>query len=262
MLKRPPGYQGPLYKEVTKLQWEWLEALASLKAKGWVDYKEWRQALKQLFDLEKFQPPGTMTHGVFEARGWIRIRKDRDGRNRYQIMPKGLSALAAREAARESYEEARQSEEPSPEPTSAEPYLKETLLKDEIELALGQWAEVTQGLSLPEEKEFNVRRYERNSRLARMLKKLYDGKCQICGFTFESKSGENFAEVHHLEALSEGGMDVPANLIVVCANCHRMFHHAAEIERVGWEGNELIVNINGEERRITYNQAHLQTLRK
>lgn len=59
--------------------------------------------------------------------------------------------------------------------------------------------------------------------------KLY---CAVCGFDFSEKYGvygEGFIEVHHVIPLSEDERGIHNTtldeLICVCANCHRMFHH-------------------------------------
>lgn len=54
--------------------------------------------------------------------------------------------------------------------------------------------------------------------------------CMACGFNFErtyGSLGKGFIEVHHVVPLSEAGRsetDPAMDLIVLCANCHRMVH--------------------------------------
>ena len=48
-------------------------------------------------------------------------------------------------------------------------------------------------------------------------------------------TNENFVEVHHLVPMSyqeefEASLDVSANIIALCPNCHRLLHHAREKE--------------------------------
>lgn len=82
-----------------------------------------------------------------------------------------------------------------------------------------------------------------------LLGELHLGKCQICTFTFKKSNGEPYFEVHHLEP--EVG-DHPANLLVLCPNCHAKFEHAVVegFERVG--GWLVAVRING--KRFTIRQ--------
>lgn len=56
-----------------------------------------------------------------------------------------------------------------------------------------------------------------------------------CGFGFEKAYGplgKDFIEVHHVVPLSEAGRvntDPLTDLIVLCANCHRMVHRNRSI---------------------------------
>lgn len=46
--------------------------------------------------------------------------------------------------------------------------------------------------------------------------------CESCGYTINS--GRNYLELHHIKPLGEGGEDTFENMILLCPNCHRMFH--------------------------------------
>lgn len=73
---------------------------------------------------------------------------------------------------------------------------------------------------------------ERDRNLRNEALKIFGYNCAICNFNFEETYGEwgrYFAEVHHLQPLSElGGREKEINpkrdLVVLCANCHRMIH--------------------------------------
>lgn len=75
-------------------------------------------------------------------------------------------------------------------------------------------------------------RYERSAKLRQAAFRVHGYDCAACGFSFENTYGEwgkEYAEVHHLELISNGkGKRKPVNLgedlIVLCANCHRMVH--------------------------------------
>lgn len=80
-----------------------------------------------------------------------------------------------------------------------------------------------------------------------LLKVVYEGRCQICGFTFLKRNGEPYFEVHHIDP---NGGHQPQNLLVLCANCHAQMEHAnVEVKRdeQGWV---VAVVINGEERPV------------
>lgn len=82
-----------------------------------------------------------------------------------------------------------------------------------------------------------------------LLRELHKGKCQICSFTFKKRSGDPYFEVHHVKP--DVG-DHPANLLVLCSNCHAQFEYAEvdQLERVG--GWLIAVRING--KRLTLRQ--------
>ncbi len=73
---------------------------------------------------------------------------------------------------------------------------------------------------------------ERDRNLRNEALKFFGFNCAVCNFNFEDAYGEwgsNFAEVHHLQPLSElegaeREIDPKQDLVVLCANCHRMIH--------------------------------------
>ena len=76
-----------------------------------------------------------------------------------------------------------------------------------------------------------VNRYERNPQLRERAIQIHGTICQVCGFEFEKvygKIGKGYIEVHHKNPLSKLGssedVDPKKDLVVVCANCHRMIH--------------------------------------
>lgn len=95
-------------------------------------------------------------------------------------------------------------------------------------------------LAPPELTEAIVNIYERDKELTSLIKKLRGNKCQICGYSFKTTNGENYSECHHLEHLSNHGLDVSKNIIVLCANHHRQAHYG-EFEVI--EHNEDFVKI-------------------
>lgn len=50
--------------------------------------------------------------------------------------------------------------------------------------------------------------------------------CEVCSFSFIDTFGIDFIECHHKTPLSESGITVTTldDLVLVCANCHRMLH--------------------------------------
>ena len=69
-----------------------------------------------------------------------------------------------------------------------------------------------------------VERYDRNASLAESLKAFYDYHCQVCAHDFAPIYSVKVADTHHIQYLSEGGLDVSSNVIVLCPNHHRVVH--------------------------------------
>jgi len=78
---------------------------------------------------------------------------------------------------------------------------------------------------------------ERDVRLRNMAIKFHGTSCMACGFNFYfiyGEWGKDFIEVHHLVPLGgnevkERITDPTKDLIVLCANCHRMVHRRRNI---------------------------------
>src|SRR3989338_5876541 len=83
----------------------------------------------------------------------------------------------------------------------------------------------------PEEIERRVRRLKRCYGLVRSLKKRYGYKCQIgsCRFTFRMSNGGWYCEAAHIKPLSgrKRGLDLPENILILCANHHKMLDYGA-----------------------------------
>jgi len=83
--------------------------------------------------------------------------------------------------------------------------------------------------------------------LRALLKAVYEGRCQICGFTFRKRNGEPYFEVHHVDP---NGGHQPQNLLVLCPNCHAQMEHAEVDVRRDENGWVIAVTINGEEKAV------------
>lgn len=115
--------------------------------------------------------------------------------------------------------------------------------------------------TLPEKKRTVVTLFKRNTKIARKLKILYQGECQICNFTFEKENGENYSEAHHIVPLGEQGSEEIKNIIILCANCHKQIHY----DRAIWRElgvNVRYVGINGQLKRVKYKPAHFKAVKE
>ncbi|MDV4344137.1 hypothetical protein HL657_13375 [Methanoculleus sp. YWC-01] len=75
-------------------------------------------------------------------------------------------------------------------------------------------------------------RAERNPRLRQAAIRIHGYTCAVCEFNFETVYGDwgrCFVEVHHVHPVGElqgkeRDVDPAKDLVVLCANCHRMIH--------------------------------------
>ena len=92
-----------------------------------------------------------------------------------------------------------------------------------------------------ETKEQRILRIKRYQKTVNELKVKYNYKCQIssCGYSFPMDNGKGYCEAHHIELLSNNGSQKPENVLILCANHHRMFHYANQNIIL-----DLLLNIN------------------
>ena len=84
-----------------------------------------------------------------------------------------------------------------------------------------------------------------NTTIIRQLKKLYQGKCQLCGSAPFSDCHLDLTEVHHIDYFASSHNNNASNLIVLCPNHHRLIHKLNP--RFNREEMSFVF---GEERRI------------
>ena len=65
---------------------------------------------------------------------------------------------------------------------------------------------------------------QRNPQHVKELRKLYEGRCQLCGWNPKSRYRHDLCEAHHVHWLSRGGHDALYNMLLVCPNHHRAIH--------------------------------------
>jgi 5-methylcytosine-specific restriction protein A len=94
-------------------------------------------------------------------------------------------------------------------------------------------------------------RVERNPSLRKEALNIHGYDCIVCGFNFEKTYGDwgkEWAEVHHIEPISNHKTEKKQtnpqkDLIVLCANCHRMIHRKRGVVLTIQElKNKLIIN--------------------
>lgn len=72
--------------------------------------------------------------------------------------------------------------------------------------------------------------YSRSSLIKEYARRRAAGVCEACQepAPFETKTGEPYLEVHHLEELSDEGPDGPDKVAAICPNCHQRIHYGAD----------------------------------
>ena len=68
--------------------------------------------------------------------------------------------------------------------------------------------------------------YYRDPYLKEIVRRIADGKCQLCGMAapFIDRNNEPYLEEHHVQWLADGGEDTIDNVVALCPNCHRKIH--------------------------------------
>jgi predicted HNH restriction endonuclease len=98
---------------------------------------------------------------------------------------------------------------------------------------------------------------ERDPALKRAAVAEHGDSCMICGFNFKQAYGDlghGFIEMHHLKLLSKAGAKehTVKDVIVSCANCHRMLHRKRG-EPMRWRALRNLVKLQAEKRDATAN---------
>ncbi|MDB5272953.1 MAG: putative restriction endonuclease [Chitinophagaceae bacterium] len=92
-------------------------------------------------------------------------------------------------------------------------------------------------LTAIEKKQYRLHfRIERNSSIAKQVKKVKGYICEACDFDFNSKYhdlGFEFIEAHHLKPISTLGIgkfeiNLQTDFVVLCSNCHSMIHRLSD----------------------------------
>lgn len=95
--------------------------------------------------------------------------------------------------------------------------------EEEINEALRRHALASRSKT-PEQIVRMIKTVKRNRKLVADIKAKYKNECQICGFTFQTRTGVLYSEAAHIIPISkrQEGLDSPDNIWVLCANHHKM----------------------------------------
>lgn len=79
--------------------------------------------------------------------------------------------------------------------------------------------------TLPKKKLVSGEAYERSRKIRDQALSRANGRCEFCGNPgFETHKGEYYLETHHIQPLSENGLDELENVAALCALHHRQAH--------------------------------------
>nr|MBA2761957.1 HNH endonuclease [Segetibacter sp.] len=124
--------------------------------------------------------------------------------------------------------------------------------KKPIEVIIGEYSRMsTENIS--ERKtvtkiNLNVRESVPSS-LRKILLEIYQGKCQITQFTFQTKIGNPYFELHHIDPLRGNHFK---NILVVSPNVHAQFTYANVIQKFDEENWLREVEFNGEKYSVNH----------
>ncbi len=71
-------------------------------------------------------------------------------------------------------------------------------------------------------KSNKIRKYKKT--IINNLKKLYRGKCQICGTNCFQHISIDITEAHHIESFTKTHNNDASNIMIICPNHHRVIH--------------------------------------
>mgnify|MGYP005755078435 CR=1 FL=1 len=76
--------------------------------------------------------------------------------------------------------------------------------------------------------------YERSQDVVTYALARAAGKCECCdgAAPFLRKDGSPYLEVHHVDRVSDGGLDAPHKVAAICPTCHRRIHYGSDGQQV------------------------------
>ena len=79
----------------------------------------------------------------------------------------------------------------------------------------------------PGEAEYAVHARRRDNENVALLKKWFDYRCQICGWSTDTKHGGRYIEAAHILPKHKGGSEIPRNILILCPNHHKVFDYGS-----------------------------------
>jgi hypothetical protein len=126
-------------------------------------------------------------------------------------------------------------------PDDIEVFLKSAILGDILKTSADMTTEEVdlRGVSEGSEMYRTHKTIERDRKIVERKKELHlrefgHLKCEVCSFDFSKRYGElgeGYIECHHIVPLAQAGLSETklTDLVLVCANCHRMLHRKIDL---------------------------------
>jgi hypothetical protein len=118
---------------------------------------------------------------------------------------------------------------------------------------------------------------EKNSSVRAYLREQYQGKCQVCNYTFIKLNGETYFEgVYLVSHIHKKWIDRPGNVICLCANCAAKFMYGRVIcediqgqitsyrtlKEGGTQNPTILMDLCGDTVEIRYTERHMLDLQE
>jgi len=99
--------------------------------------------------------------------------------------------------------------------------------------AAGLSPAIAVGNTTPTRFERVVQEFARSPAVVAEVLRIAAGRCELCecAAPFIRADGSPYLEVHHVQTLAENGPDTINNAVALCPTCHRLLHHAGELDR-------------------------------
>ena len=129
-------------------------------------------------------------------------------------------------------------------------------------------------LIAPRFKQVSLRVWEKkNNQVRAFLANEYQGKCQICDYSFTQRNGEPYFEgVYIVSYTNARWIDRPGNALCLCSNCCAKFKHGTvktedrmyeeiknytPVREGGRDSLEISISLCGEDVSITFSERHI-----
>ncbi|MFC7265020.1 YDG/SRA domain-containing protein [Streptomyces lutosisoli] len=148
----------------------------------------------------------------------------------------------------------------------------EPLPQEELEVAEEEPEEEAEdappyGEKFPKTRTQRVQRLVRDAAVARNVKELHDGECQVCGLRLLGPDEKPYSEGAHIRPLAppHSGPDVEPNVLCLCPNCHVRLDIGAIVIADDWSivvrAGALGGNVLPKLKRLKKHKVHLDYIR-